>query len=42
MNQFVESVKRLYTDGKVDENKVNELCNNKKITEQEKQYILNK
>ena len=40
MNQFVESLKRLYEGKKIDEKKVIELCNNNKITEQEKSYIL--
>lgn len=41
MNQFVESMKRLYDSGKVDENKIISLFNNGKITEEEKSYILN-
>ena len=40
MNQFIESMKRLYADKKVDEKKIVDLCKNKKITEEEKQYIL--
>ncbi len=40
MRQFVEIMKRLYKDGKTDEKKIIELCNNKKITEEEKSYIL--
>lgn len=40
MNQFVESIKRLYQTGKVDEKKVIELFNNGKITQEEKSYIL--
>lgn len=37
---FVESVRRLYRDNKVSEDKVVELYKNKKITEEEKLYIL--
>ena len=40
MNQFVESLKRLYADKKVNEEKILDLCKNKKITEEEKKYIL--
>lgn len=40
MNQFVESIKRLYANGKVDEKKILDLCKNKKITVEEKEYIL--
>ena len=38
--QFVESMKRLYVDGKVDEKKIVELCVSGKITKEEKAYIL--
>ena len=38
---FVESMRRLYRDNKVDESKIIELFNNNKITEEEKLYILN-
>lgn len=38
--QFVESMKRLYKDGKVTEEKIVELYVGGKITEQEKLYIL--
>ena len=41
MNQFVESMKRLYTNGKIGNEKVIELFTEKKITEEEKWYILN-
>lgn len=41
MNQFVESMKRLYADGKVSEKKIVDLCKNGKITEVELNYILN-
>ena len=37
---FVESLKRLYEDGKIDEKKIIELGKNNKITEDEKKYIL--
>ena len=40
MNQFVESMKRLYANKKVNEEKILDLCKNKKITEEEKKYIL--
>lgn len=41
MNQFVESMKRLYANGKVSEEKIMMLCKDNKITEDEKNYILN-
>lgn len=41
MRQFVESLKRLYADGKINEEKITELCKDNKITEFEKEYILN-
>lgn len=41
MNQFVESMRRLYKDGKVSEKKVVELYVSGKISEEEKWYILN-
>ena len=40
MNQFVESMRRLYKDKKISEQKVIELFKNGKITEEEKMYIL--
>lgn len=40
MNQFVESLKRLYKDMKVTEEKIVELYVSGKITEEEKVYIL--
>lgn len=40
MNQFVESLKRLYADGRIDEKKVIELFTDGKITDEEKWYIL--
>lgn len=39
-NQFVESMKRLYANKKIDEQKVIELFQSHKITEEEKWYIL--
>ena len=41
MNQFVESMKRLYTKGMIDKEKIVELFKGGKITEEEKLYILN-
>ena len=40
MNQFVESMKRLYKNRKVAEEKIYELFESGKITEKEKMYIL--
>ena len=40
MRQFVESLKRLYTQQKINDVVVLMLCKNNKITEEEKQYIL--
>ena len=42
MRQFVESIKRLYANGKLTEEKVVELFESGKITENEKNYILDK
>lgn len=42
MNQFVESMRRLYADKKIDEKKIIELFQSGKITEEEKWFILNK
>ena len=39
---FVESIRRLYRDGKVSKDKVVELFESGKITDEEKSYILNK
>ena len=39
MNQFVESIKRLYNSGKVNEQKIVELFECGKITKEEKDYI---
>lgn len=38
---FVESLKRLYKDGKLNEEKIVELFESGKITNEEKSYILN-
>lgn len=38
---FVESMRRLYRDGKVSKNKILELHESEKISEEEKLYILN-
>lgn len=40
VNQFIESIKRLYDEGKVKEEKILEWYNNGKITVEEKLYIL--
>ena len=40
MNQFVESMKRLYNGKKVSEKKIVELFESGKITKEEKEYIL--
>lgn len=40
MTIFVESIRRLYIDGKIDKEKVIKLCKDGKITEDEKNYIL--
>lgn len=40
MKQFIESLKRLYQSNKINEQKVIELFNDKKITESQKEYIL--
>ena len=41
MRQFIESIKRLYENGVVNEEKIIDLFINKKITKEEKEYILN-
>lgn len=38
--QFIESIKRLYVNGKLNEEKIVELYENGKITKEEKIYIL--
>lgn len=40
MSQFVESLRRLYVDGKLKEERVNKLFEDGKITVEEKLYIL--
>lgn len=41
MNQFVESMRRLYKDRKVAKDKIVQLYESKKITREELDYILN-
>lgn len=41
MNQFIESMRRLYKDGKVSEKKIVELFECGKINDEEKWHILN-
>ena len=40
MNQFVESLWRLYKNSRVDDKKLNELLMSNKITKQEYEYII--
>ena len=40
MRQFVESLKRLYANGKLDTDKIVELFESGKITEEEKNTVL--
>ena len=40
MNQFVESLCRLYKDNRIDDQKLNELLIHKKITQQEYDLII--
>lgn len=40
MSAFVESLKRLYSSGKISESNVISLFSNGKITSEEKEYIL--
>lgn len=40
MNQFVESLARLYQAGKIDIKKIDELLASKKINKQEYDYII--
>ena len=42
MNQFIESLRRLYQNDKLNKDTVLRLFNEGKITEEEKLYILNK
>lgn len=41
MSIIIESLKRLYADSKINKEKIENLCENGKITEEEKNYILN-
>ena len=40
MNQFVESLCRLYKDNKINQAKLDDLLSSKKITKQEYDYII--
>ena len=40
MNQFIESMRRLYIIEKIDDKKLDELLASKKITKQEYDYII--
>ena len=40
MNQFIESLRRLYQDNKISKETVIKLFNNGKITKEEELYIL--
>ena len=42
MKQFIESLKRLWASKAIDDKKINELFLSGKITDVEKDYILNK
>lgn len=42
MREFVESLKRLFTNRLIGEDKIHELLESKKITEKESIYILGK
>lgn len=41
MREFVKSLKRLYQNGDINVEKINELSDSGKITQEEKFYILN-
>ena len=41
VRQFVESLRRLYQTGKIQKEKIVELCESGKLSEEEKIYILN-
>ena len=41
MREFVKSLKRLYQNGDISVEKINELFDNGKVTREEKFYILN-
>lgn len=40
MNQFAQSLSRLYKDNRIDNKKLNELLTSKKINQQEYDYII--
>lgn len=40
MTLFIESLRRLYNEGKITKNKVDQLLSTKKITQQEYNYII--
>ena len=40
MSQFVESLSRLFKENKIDEQKLKELLDSKKINQQEYDYII--
>lgn len=40
MNQFIESLRRLYKENKIDDKKLKELLSNKKISKQKYDYII--
>lgn len=40
MNQFIQSLRRLYENEKIDDKKLKELLNSKKINQQEYTYII--
>lgn len=40
MNQFTESLARLYKDNKIEKKKLNNLLSSKKISQQEYNYII--
>lgn len=42
MNQFVESLSRLYKENKIDEKKIKSLLSTKKISQYDYNYILKK
>jgi hypothetical protein len=42
MNEFIESLKRLYASHKINDDVIKQLYTNKKITEKELRYILGK
>lgn len=41
MNQLVESLKRLFLNGKIDKNKLKKMVEDNKITSKEYNYIIN-